>query len=618
MSIDVEKSIADLQLRELVANHGPYEPSPWAWEDQVLYFLMVDRFSDDHETGYRDNDGALVTKVGTQAYTPADSGNAVGTEEAAALWRTAGGRFCGGTLKGLESKLGYLQRLGVTAVWVSPILKQVAFQPTYHGYGIQNYLDVDPKFGTREDLVQLVKTAHNLGIYVILDIILNHSGNVLSYQTGYKGPPWNGGRFAVSGFNDASGNPTLPFTKPISVSSAWPDGGIWPLEFQDPEAFTRKGHINNWDFSPEFLEGDFEDLKDITLGSGSANHYIPSEALRALGEVYKFWIAFADLDGFRIDTVKHMDLGASRWFASVVHEFTQGLGKENFYCIGEITGGRQRAFETLEQTGIDAALGIDDIPDKVEYLVKGYRSPSQYFDLFRNSLLIDKDSHTWFRNKVVTVLDDHDQVRKGGSKARFCANGSATASMVASAFGLQAMSLGIPMLYYGTEQMFDGEGGNDRYIRECMFGGPFGAFRSKSRHFFDEGNPAYTAIRDLLRVRSEHLVLRRGRQYLRDISFDGVTFFVPQVVGSEMRSVVAWSRILSDTEMLVAFNTSAQLLRVHALVDAGINANIPRFRCVYSTDSDQIDAVAPLSSTAWGARSAEIRVPANGFTIWAP
>ncbi len=71
-----------------------------------------------------------------------------------------------------------------------------------------------------------------------------------------------------------------------------------------------------------------------------------------------------------------MDPGATRYFASVIHEFAQSIGKENFYLIGEITGGRERAFHTLELTGLDAALGIDDIPDKLEYLVKGYRNPA--------------------------------------------------------------------------------------------------------------------------------------------------------------------------------------------------------------------------------------------------
>jgi glycosidase len=92
-------------------------------------------------------------------------------------------------------------------------------------------------------------------------------------------------------------------------------------------------------------------------------------------KIYQFWIADADIDGYRIDTVKHMDPGATRYFASAIHEFTQSIGKENFYLIGEITGGRKNAFKTLDTTGLNAALGIDDIPDKLEYMVKGYRNP---------------------------------------------------------------------------------------------------------------------------------------------------------------------------------------------------------------------------------------------------
>ncbi len=609
-------SMAEIELREVVKRHGTYAPSPWAWEDQVLYFLMLDRFSDGAETAYRDNEGAWVNSPGTAPMSAADHDSVLTSEDAAAAWREAGGRWCGGTLAGLTCKLGYLQRLGVSAVWVSPLLKQVSFQSTYHGYGIQNYLEVDPHFGTREDLVRMVKTAHDLGIYVILDIILNHSGNVFSYQGGYKGPPWDGRVFPVMGFNDASGRPVLPFGDLGGAPSAWPGGGIWPRELQDPSVFTCKGSIRNWDFHPEYLEGDFEDLKDIDLGHGHTDSYTPSRGLELLGEVYKYWIAVADLDGFRIDTVKHMDLGASRWFASVIREFTQTIGKENFYLIGEITGGRRRAFETLEQTGIDAALGIDDIPDKLEYLVKGYRGAREYFDLFRNSILIDKSSHSWFRDKVVTVLDDHDQVRKGERKARFCAHGEASADMVAAVVGLQATSLGIPCVYYGTEQLLDGEGGNDRYIRECLFGGPFGAFRSTARHCFDEDAPAYKAIRDILSLRAKHPALRRGRQYLRELSRDRHCFYLPEVLGDRMRSIVAWSRILSEQEILLALNTSDTTERVYAIVDARLNASLEAYTCLYSTDEAQTGTRAALSRTQSSAVVAEITVPPHGFTIW--
>src|SRR5262249_2047867 len=350
----IETSIAELDFAELKKDRQ-FPPSPACWEDEVLYFLMLDRFSDDRERGFIGNDGALIDRGTTPVFTDADRGNAFTTPNDEASWREAGNKFCGGTLKGLESKIGYLKRLGVTALWVSPVLRQVAFQETYHGYGIQNFLDVDPHFGTREDLRDMVRVAHDNGIRVVLDIILNHSGNVFSYDADrfwtddgsghwFLDPRWDGAPYRPRGFNRASGEPTLPFA-PLAPAADQPtaDAG-WPPAFQPPGAFTCKGRILSWDYDPEFREGDFFDLKDINLGSGDIDNYVPSPALRALCDAYKFWIAFADLDGFRVDTVKHMDPGAARYLASVIHEFTQALGKEKFYLIGEITGGRDRAY----------------------------------------------------------------------------------------------------------------------------------------------------------------------------------------------------------------------------------------------------------------------------------
>ena len=342
-------------------------------------------------------------------------------DDEAAQWREAGARWCGGTLKGLASKIGYLARLGVTAIWVSPVLRQISFQETYHGYGIQNFLDVDPHFGTREDLRDMVATAHQQGIRVVLDVIFNHSGNVFSYTQDDR--RWSGARYDVRGFNRADGQPTLPFA-PLSPAPTQPnDDAIWPRELQEPETFTSKGRIVHWDDDPEFREGDFFDLKDIDLGDGSLADYRPSPALKTLCDCYKFWIAYADLDGFRVDTVKHMDLGAGRYFASVIHEFAQTLGKENFYLIGEITGGRGSApIRPWRKPGSMPRSASTISRTSSNTCVKGYRDPTDYFGLFRNSLLVMKDSHVWFRNKVVTVVDDHDQVRKGERKARFCAD----------------------------------------------------------------------------------------------------------------------------------------------------------------------------------------------------
>src|SRR5262245_15917552 len=156
-------------------------PHAFGWKNQWLYFLMLDRFSDGNEQGYRGNNGRRTRRGTTPQFRPTDADDAIQTPEEADRWRDAGAHWVGGTLKGLTSKIGYLQRLGATAIWISPIFKQVAFHDTYHGYGIHNFLEVDPHFGARADLVQMVETAHRAGIYVILDIILNHTGDVFSY-----------------------------------------------------------------------------------------------------------------------------------------------------------------------------------------------------------------------------------------------------------------------------------------------------------------------------------------------------------------------------------------------------------------------------------------------------
>ncbi len=627
----MEKKIADIDFSGLTDRK--FFPSPAAWEDEVLYFLMVDRFSDNKENNYLDNDGNQVTKGSTPLFKLEDLGNAVQTASDRENWFKAGGVYAGGKLKGIESKLGYLKRLGITAIWISPVLKQVSFEQTYHGYGIQNFLDVDPHFGTRDDLVSMVKTAHSLGIRVILDIILNHSGDVFAYKPEEfkcdiydKDGNWTGKEacwqmdgtvYGVEGFKDKNGDPSLPFdTLPESV---FPDSGIWPAEFQKQDVFTRRGKINNFDFDPEFREGDFFTLKDINLGGGTVDAYYPSPALLNLCEVYKFWIALADIDGFRVDTVKHMNDGASRIFTSAIHEFAQCIGKENFYLIAEITGGRINAFKTLEKVGMNAALGINDIPDKLEYLVKGYRDPERYFELFRNSHDLDKESHTWFKNKVVTTFDDHDQVRKGGNKARFCHDEGPgqkdNYKMIINALALNAGTMGIPCIYYGSEQCFNGHGDNDRYLREAMFGGAFGAFESRGRHFFNEDNRVYKELSEILKVRKNSIAIRRGRQYLRPVSGDGINFGLPVMMGGIIRSVVPWSRIFNKKEVLLAVNTDYDQPReAWVTIDNDLHAAGDTLTCIYSTDEKQIGTCVNIE--ARNGKSVWLTVPAAGFVVF--
>src|SRR5262249_56127987 len=164
-------------------------------------------------------------------------------------------------------------------------------------------------------------------------------------------------------------------------------------------------------------------------------------------------------------------------------------------------------------------------PVKMTGLVKGEINPNEYFDLFRNSLLVRKESHVWFRDKIVTSVDDHDHVDQGSQKHRFCAGGFDKFALAVLA--LNATTLGIPCIYYGTEQRLDGEGGgdvSDRYIREAMFGGEFGAFRSRGRHVFDENQRVYRELANVHELPRTQLPFQPGTQFLRPISATSAPF----------------------------------------------------------------------------------------------
>jgi len=180
----VEDTLAAPRPDELASVDLPrrlhYHPSPDSWQDEVVYFLLVDRFSDGAESTR-----PLLDRTRLADARP-DQPN--GEPWRWDSWASSGSdRYQGGTLSGVTSKLDYLQGLGVTTVWVSPVFQQRGHLDTYHGYGVQDFLDVDPRFGTREDLVELVAQAHQRGLRVLLDVIFNHSGANWLYPPGTPG-----------------------------------------------------------------------------------------------------------------------------------------------------------------------------------------------------------------------------------------------------------------------------------------------------------------------------------------------------------------------------------------------------------------------------------------------
>jgi glycosidase len=557
-----------------------YFASPVDWRDEVIYFLLPDRFSDGGESGR-----PLVDPKNPSANRPAGM-------RWDAWASSGGGRFQGGTLRGLASKLGYLQGLGVTTLWVGPVWKQRTHWDSYHGYAIQDYLEIDPRFGDRQDLVDLVTQAHRQGIRVLLDIVFNHTSNNWIYANGQDQPayrPWP--QFYDKGdWRNRVGG----FTGTI----VGPDDGVWPSELQSPDYYTRAGEGNLGagdidDPHAEFRRTDFVGDRDI--------NYDGTAALSDVARCYKYWIALTDCDGFRIDTLKHVDEETGRNFCGTIKEFAANLGKANFFLVGEVAGDDSNADRYLEVLGsnLDATLDLGQTRLALRAAAKGLAAPSGYFDLLK----IWNDDLGSSRNsgrRRVTILDDHDHVF--GEKIRFSTNASNDHQVVAGV-AMQLFGLGIPCIYYGTEQSFAGPeasgqhwlpnfGTTDTYLRETMFGPEhprfsglaglaagaagldaaspgFGPFGTTGAHCFNPAAPAYERIAGLIRVRNDFPVLRYGRQYQRQISNFGAAFSLPGP-----GELIVWSRILDDEEALCIVNGHGTDPRgADVLIDASINAS---------------------------------------------
>ncbi len=557
-----------------------YFPSPADWRNETLYFLLVDRFSDGQEALR-----PMVDRHNLAAARPADW--------RWDLWSQSGGeRWQGGTLQGVASKLDYLKHLGITCIWLSPVFKQRGHMNSFHGYGIQDFLEVDPHFGDRQALVDLITLAHAKGMRVILDIIFNHSGENWTYPPHLPGgkyqPHYTAQQYDFGAWRDPQGEDIATITHV--------DDGVWPMELQHPDVYTRAGAGNLGagdvdDPNAEHKRTDFITLKDFALDNPGV--------MTNLARCYKYWIALTDCDGFRMDTLKHVSFEQARNFCGTIKEFAANIGKHDFFLVGEIAGGdfEQNRYLDVLQRNLNAALDIGNMRVTLNQVAKGLQNPADYFAGFDPGNAV-MGSHRAVGAKHVSILDDHDHVF--GKKLRFSAE-AVSPHQVAAGVGLQLFTLGIPCVYYGTEQSLGGPeiheriwlqgfGSNDRYLRETLFGPEhprksglagldivagttdptlpgFGPFGTQGHHCFDAESPAYLRISAMANTRALFPALRVGRQYLRPISFLNLPFAV-----YNEGEIIAWSRILDDEECLVVLNPHGTAKRgADILVDAALN-----------------------------------------------
>lgn len=518
-------------LKELdFTPRGAVYPSPTDWREQFIYFLLVDRF----------NDG----KLGTPPYDPETTPHNRGSD-----WQV-GTITQGGKLQGITTRLDYIKNLGATCVWVSPVLKNRQDNPhDYHGYAPQNYLEVDHRFGTMRDLQELIRQAHARGMAVIMDIVINHTGDNWDYADG-QGDHYDGahqydlGRWHKTSEGEELGD----------------DDAVWPVEFQNPDWYKRHGAIENWMDPDQFTNGDFMSLKTLNHSN--------EDVINALIDVYKYWIAAADFDGYRIDAVKHVESPSVAIFCNAVREYALSIGKENFFIFGEVIGGDDVIDRYLGMKMVggptEPLKSLDACLDFPQYfiladVIKGFKHPSALIERFER-LSASYSDHGEASYFFVTFVDNHDQV--GRPFYRFL-NNDPYPDQAVLAVGYLLTAKGIPCIYYGTEQGFDGGGDSDAYIRECVFGGEWGAFETTGCHFFNDVHPIYRAIKQIADIRNAEPTLKFGRMYFREISGDGEHYGRPW--GPD--STLAYSRVLADDEMIMALNLTDKPRQDWVLLD---------------------------------------------------
>lgn len=516
------KSLSDAAV---VAARRPASvfPSPEDWRDVWIYFLLVDRFDNPRSP-------------------PANADPL---------------KYQGGNFAGIVAQLPYLKRLGVGALWLSPILMNPAWFPDYYGgYFIQDFLRVEPRFcsspaAARADpavadaeLQQLVAAAHAQGIRVILDIVLNHGGDLFAYPDGQRERPWNPtGEYPIS-WRDQAGVAQAGWTD-ITQAPALPDVGVWPAELRHNDFFRRRGLFDpNGDITRGDFDGGFKELVTEYLDEKKQPRFPMRDILI---RAYQYLIGKFDIDGYRIDTLMYVERDFARTFGNAMREFALSIGKRNFLTFGEVWRdddertiasfvGRDTAADD-ELVGVDAAIDFP-VRKRLVGVCKANLAPGElarWYDVRREAQKRVISSHGDASAYFVTFLDNHDLTER----FHWPPMPDQTTLALTGLFTLQ----GIPCVYYGTEQGCAGRGTNREAVREVLWTQP---------NPFSTAHPLYQTIQTLSALRAKEPALRYGRMYMRPVSGDGVSFGYSELPGG----VLAYSRILDDREVVIVLNAS--------------------------------------------------------------
>jgi len=507
------------------------------WQRQSIYQIITDRFYN----GDPANDNADGN------YDPAGH---------------SGTSVHGGDFKGIEQKLDYVKALGATAIWISPVVLNVRGE--FHGYAARDFYKVDPHWGSLADLRHLVRAAHQRGLLVIDDIVVNHGGNLIDSGD----PDYPKFKYPPAGYTLRWRNPAKQYAPPFDLNPEHP-------------ALTNLFHNNG-------IIHDFNDDTQVELGelSGLDDFRTETPYVRAqMIKIYEYWIKAAGFDGFRIDTARHVEMGFWQTWCPAIHAFAAAHGKPDFFMFGEVEHNSDAKCGSYTGTIGGGPFKLDSVLDYTLWFkinsVFG-RVDGSTKQLADHYATVAANYDAAAQARLVTFLDNHDQPRFLSPRS---ASNNVDRLKVALTFLYTAQ--GIPCLYYGTEQVFNGR--KDPYDREDMFAGQFEWGPSLGDNF-NMTHPLFQWVAKLNNFRRLYPALQTGGQ---------------AIVGSDATGpgLFAYTRRLGGQELLVVFNTANTEQRLPAgptIYPAGtllVNLLDPREAVTVLAGSNHPPVLVPGTST---------------------
>lgn len=421
-----------IEDRKKIEINRTYFSSPEKWEEEIIYKIFVDRFNN----GNLKNDFVNLT----------DAQQKKGGVDFLPYFRH------GGDLEGIVKRLDYLEKLGVTTLLISPVLYNNTGD--YHGYCTSDFLNIDPGFGTNEEFKNLVALAHKRGMRVILDIVINHMCDVnTSYTEEVTEGQFNSCTNSWSSFYRKNNENKIVGQIPINFSS-----NFFPL-LKNPEYFFRCG----------YTEGSYREDSDLSIFSDFAFQMLSFNTLnpelqKVLTEIYKWWISYADIDGVRLDAAKHVTEDFIFYLSAELREHARNLGKDNFFVLAEVASqmdelmlarlremrGAVDLREIQEEHRINYKnskyLGVDSLYNfGFSATLRGFwRNKNTSIQLLQRVGLRGRIQHD-----LVSAIDLHDW-------RRFASHEDVSLSNYLGALKTKFFFPGIPLIYYGLEQGFNG------------------------------------------------------------------------------------------------------------------------------------------------------------------